>query len=216
MRAPTRRQKFKKSCHPERSEGPFILLQLRQYRRHAAIDHQGMAGDVGAGVRGQQQQGAAQVLGLPQRWAAVRCSSMALKSLFCCSGQVEIGADIAGRDGVHGDVGAELGGQRSWSGRRCRAWPRHSPPPRRGRGSPMIEAMLTMRPYLRASMWRPTSRASMNWRDEVGLDRGAEIFGRGVDDRLAVDDAGIVDQHVDAAVLGDDAARPARAPLPHR
>ena len=26
----------------------------------------------------------------------------------------------------------------------------------------MIEEMLTMRPYLRASMWRPTSRASMN------------------------------------------------------
>ena len=26
----------------------------------------------------------------------------------------------------------------------------------------MIEEMLTMRPYLRPSMWRPTSRASMN------------------------------------------------------
>ena len=61
-----------------------------------------------------------------------------------------------------------------------------------------------MRPYLRASMWRPTSRASTNWRDQVGLDRLAEELGRRVDDRLAVDDAGVVDQHVDAAMPADE------------
>ena len=41
-------------------------------------------------------------------------------------------------------------------------------------------------------------------RDQVGLDRVAESVGRRVDDRLAVDDAGVVDQHVDAAVPADE------------
>ena len=62
-----------------------------------------------------------------------------------------------------------------------------------------------MRPYLRASMWRPTSRASMNCAIRSVSIAERKVGGRGVDDRLAVDDAGIVDQHVDAAVLADEA-----------
>ncbi len=61
------------------------------------------------------------------------------------------------------------------------------------------DAPVLARQHVAADLARQPER-----RDEVGLDGGAERFRRRVDDGLAVEDAGIVDQHVDAAMAADD------------
>ena len=164
-----------------------------------------MAGDVAAGIRRQQQERTAQVLLLAPACHGGAAFEHGVEVLVLLERHVELRADVAGRDRVRRDVRPEF--RRQVLGEPDQpvlggnvARDRGAADDSQDRGDVDDPAVLACQ-HVAADL-----AGHDELRDQVSLYHLAEIRRRGVDDVLAMDDAGIVHQHVDAAMFGDDPA----------